>query len=126
MIGAYLGERPGDVSPSDTSRRYLGDISAISRQVGFIVSFIGATLGSCLVYIFPALLYLAVTNPARNSPKNAPSAPSGDDTGGAGAGTVHVSLSRRVERATCRALVGLGSALGVVGGAVTVISGLRG
>jgi len=105
---------------------HLGDISAISRQVGFIVSFIGATLGSCLVYIFPALLYLAVTNPARNSPKNAPSAPSGDDTGGAGAGTVHVSLSRRVERATCRALVGLGSALGVVGGAVTGISGLRG
>ena len=95
----FLDERFGG-----TSRRC---ISAVSRQVGFIVSFIGATLGSCLVYIFPALLYLAVTNPARNSPKNAPSAPSGDDTGGAGAGTVHVSLSRRVERATCRALVGL-------------------
>jgi amino acid permease len=72
-------------------------------DVGFVVSFIGAVLGSAIIYIFPALLFLA-TSRAREANGAAPT-----------------SLVK-AERWGCRGMAALGIVLGVLGGAVSIIS----
>ena len=72
-------------------------------DVGFVVSFIGAVFGSAIIYIFPALLFLA-TSKAREA-----------------AGAAPTSLVK-AERWGCRAMALLGVVLGVLGGAVSIIS----
>ena len=72
-------------------------------DVGFVVSFIGAVLGSAIIYIFPALLFLA-TSKAREA---------------AGA---ELTALVKTERWGCRAMAALGFVLAVLGGGVSIIS----
>jgi len=70
-------------------------------DVGFVVSFVGGVLGSAIIYIFPALLFLA-TSKARAD---------------AGADATRAS---NLERLGCKAMAALGVVLGVLGGATSI------
>lgn len=73
-------------------------IAVVVRDVGFVVSFNGALMGSNIIYTFPSLLFLKHTS----------------------SGTLTRRL--RLERWLCRGLVGFGVVAALIGGATSVIA----
>lgn len=79
-------------------RAGLGAVTVLAlllKNAGFVVSFNGAVMGSAIIYLFPSMMFLKKNKGVQNM---------------------------RVERLFNQALVALGVVLGVVGGAVTVLS----
>ena len=73
----------------------LTAIAMLVKNAGFVVSFNGALMGTAILYIFPALMFLRLT---------------------AGEGR------RRIERLFCRFLVGFGTVAALIGAATTVMN----
>lgn len=80
----------------------LTGLSLIMKNAGFVIGFSGAVMGSCIVYIFPALLFLS------NSGKKLESGSR--------------SWSQKLERLGCRLVVGFGACVALLGGCVSVAS----
>jgi hypothetical protein len=38
----------------------MADYAQVMRDLGFLAAFSGAVMGSCVIYIFPALMHIAV------------------------------------------------------------------
>ena len=72
----------------------------VMRNAGFVVSFNGSLMGSCIVYIFPSLLFLSNVKNSMKGP-----------------------LSRRIrlERWFCRFLIFFGVLVGISGGTVSIL-----
>jgi amino acid permease len=66
------------------------------KNAGFVVSFNGATMGSAIIYIFPALMYLQLAKQG-------------------------VTTLRRGEKTFNKTLIALGCFLGVAGGGVSIL-----
>ncbi len=79
-------------------------LSLVLEDAGVVVSFNGAVMGSAIIFIFPALLFLNSTKEKLAS------------------GALELTKKVKLERNMCRFLVGFGAMGSVVGGAVTIIS----
>lgn len=79
-------------------------LALLVEDAGFVVSFNGAIMGSAIIYVFPAIIYLKST--ARRI-KN---------------GEMKKSKRVKLERALNRLLIGVGTMIGVVGGIVSVLT----
>lgn len=95
------GKDVKDISEKENTnvvRAGLGAVTVLAlllKNAGFVVSFNGAVMGSAIIYLFPSMMFLKKNKGVQNM---------------------------RVERLFNQALVALGVVLGVVGGAVTVLS----
>jgi len=83
-------------------------VAMVLRDLGFMASFAGAVLGSCIIYIFPALMHIAATKKAVEADKQLPMK---QQQGLTYTSRYHMS----------RALVVLGAVLGVLGGSVSYL-----
>lgn len=81
----------------------LAGLSLVLKNAGFMISFVGAVMGSAIIYIFPPIMYLKSTS--RRIKK----------------GVMRKTKRVILERTMSRLLIGLGALMGVVGGAVTVV-----
>ena len=104
FIKLKTGKQPGRAMEKRVTSIILAAVTAlgmIMKDAGFVIGFVGSVMGSLIVYVFPALLFLTRTQPTN--------------------GTV---LSNRVslERALCRFLVGFGSLAAVLGGTVSIVN----
>jgi len=75
--------------------------SMLMKNAGLVIGFNGAVMGSAIVYIFPALLFLSQTGKLSQ-----------------------LTRSQKMERWLCRFLVAFGGVAVVAGGAVSIINGL--
>mmetsp|Transcript_23298 Transcript_23298/g.38520 ORF Transcript_23298/g.38520 Transcript_23298/m.38520 type:complete len:311 (+) Transcript_23298:1-933(+) len=85
------------------SRSLLAALTAAAitiSDVSFVVSFVGATLGSCIIYIFPALLFLATSKAQQPD----------------------FQFATKLERLACRSMLAIGIILAVLGGVVSILS----
>jgi sodium-coupled neutral amino acid transporter 11 len=71
--------------------------SLVMKDAGFVIGFSGAVMGSFIVYIFPALLFLSNSR-----------------------GGVNLSLTQKLERTFCRGLTVFGAVVALLGGGVSV------
>lgn len=79
-------------------------LSLVLEDAGVVVSFNGAVMGSAIIFIFPALLFLKST------------------TAKLASGVMELTKQVKLERFLCRLLVGVGAMGSLIGGAVTIIS----
>jgi len=102
-----LGDK---ISKDDKKRVTRGLVSMITglalllEDAGVVVSFNGAVMGSAIIYIFPALLFLKSTRIKID------------------AGILQLTKKVRLERFASRFLIGFGTISAVLGGAVTIIT----
>lgn len=97
---------------SDASRRKLTAvllsslvaITMVVRNAGFVVSFVGALMGTAILYIFPAMMYLKLSSPSTSNYK---------ELGG---------RVRGLERQFCRFLTGFGVLAALIGAATSVMN----
>lgn len=96
--------------PQKTGRRKMtaillaavAGIAMLVEDAGFVVSFNGALMGTAILYIFPAVMFLRwTTQPGKD---------------------VLQTWSRHLERAFCRFLVGFGAFAALVGAATTIMN----
>jgi len=80
----------------------LTALSLVMEDAGFVIGFSGAVMGSFIVYVFPALLFLSHS---KKIPKLS-----------------HPRRAQTIERIFCRFLVGFGAIVAVLGGFVSAIS----
>uniref|UniRef100_A0A7R9VTN1 Amino acid transporter transmembrane domain-containing protein n=1 Tax=Pseudictyota dubia TaxID=2749911 RepID=A0A7R9VTN1_9STRA len=81
----------------------LAGLALVLKNAGFTVSFVGAVMGSAIIYVFPPYMYLKSTSRRIRS------------------GALRLSKRVRAERMASRVIIGLGALMGVVGGSVTVM-----
>mmetsp|Transcript_21602 Transcript_21602/g.31962 ORF Transcript_21602/g.31962 Transcript_21602/m.31962 type:complete len:95 (+) Transcript_21602:2232-2516(+) len=79
-------------------------LALVLKDAGFVVSLIGALMGSAIIYIFPSMLFLKNTNRRMED------------------GTLAKSVLLNFERIFNKCLIGFGLALALLGGGVSVIS----
>jgi sodium-coupled neutral amino acid transporter 11 len=83
---------------------FITGLALLLEDAGVVVSFNGAVMGSAMIYIFPAMLFLRST---KNRIQE---------------GSLKVTRGLKVERAMSRFLLGFGAISAVLGGAVTIIN----
>ena len=65
QAGAVTGRARAQVSVL----LFSTSVAMVLRDLGFMASFAGAVLGSCIIYIFPALMHIAATKKAVEADK---------------------------------------------------------
>ena len=104
-----LGNKnPSDKTQTITTLVLLTIVSTLAvflRDVGFVVSFGGALLGSCIIYIFPALIFLKTM-----SKKIAAGEVSKEEMGGV-----------KREMLVNKGITGLGVVMALIGASVSVL-----
>jgi len=83
-------------------------VAMVMRDLGFLASFAGAVLGSCVIYIFPAMMHLAAVRKAVEADK---ALPAKNQKG--------LTYTSRYQMS--RGIVALGVALAVLGGSVSYL-----
>mmetsp|Transcript_46653 Transcript_46653/g.141351 ORF Transcript_46653/g.141351 Transcript_46653/m.141351 type:complete len:551 (-) Transcript_46653:129-1781(-) len=81
----------------------LTGLSLVLKNAGFMVSFVGAVMGSAIIYIFPPIMYLKSSSRRIKQ------------------GSMRKSKRVILEQAVCKLLICLGALMGVIGGTVTVM-----
>mmetsp|Transcript_6159 Transcript_6159/g.17193 ORF Transcript_6159/g.17193 Transcript_6159/m.17193 type:complete len:280 (-) Transcript_6159:160-999(-) len=109
ILATLVKGTPSEAQRTTATLGILGAITALAckiSDVGVVVSFGGAVLGSAIIYVFPGLLHLATQRQQIRS------------------GELDLGTSRwgRFSLLGNYALVGMGAALGVIGGAVSILS----
>jgi sodium-coupled neutral amino acid transporter 11 len=102
--------QPSEKTQTTTTLVLLGLLSALAlvlRDVGFVVSFGGALLGSCVIYIYPALMFV------RTMAKKIAS------------GEVKETAAIRREVKVNYGIMALGAVFAVIGGSVSVLKALK-
>ena len=87
----------------------ITSIALLTKDVGFVIGFNGAVMGSTIAFTFPALLFLKFHGP----------------NGAASSGAMSKSASSSISKFdiwACRGLVGFGVVSSIVGGLTTIIS----
>lgn len=82
----------------------ITSLALILPDAGVVVSFNGAVMGSAIIYIIPAILYLKSTRLQLDS------------------GALQLTNKVRLERNMSRFLVGFGTMSAILGGAVTILT----
>uniref|UniRef100_A0A7S4QQW1 Amino acid transporter transmembrane domain-containing protein n=2 Tax=Ditylum brightwellii TaxID=49249 RepID=A0A7S4QQW1_9STRA len=104
---AYDGKKVSEKTRRNFTRMTLTGITCLAlvlKDAGFVVSLIGALMGSAIIYIFPSMLFLKNTNRRMED------------------GTLAKSVLLNFERIFNKCLIGFGLALALLGGGVSVIS----
>jgi sodium-coupled neutral amino acid transporter 11 len=83
---------------------FVTALALLLEDAGVVLSFTGAVMGSAMIYIFPAVLFLRSTDNQMQE------------------GSLKMSRGLRVEHSISRFLLGLGSVAAGLGGAVTIIN----
>ena len=83
-------------------------VAMVLRNLGFLAAFAGAVLGSCIIYIFPALMHISATQKAVEADLKLPA-------------KQRKGLTYTKRYQLSRALVGLGAVLGFLGGSVSYL-----
>ena len=102
-----LGEKVSKEEKRKVTRGLVSLITGLAlvlEDAGVVVSFNGAVMGSAIIYIFPALIFLKSTKIKMES------------------GAVESTRKLKVERFVNRFLVGFGVVSAIVGGAVIIIA----
>jgi sodium-coupled neutral amino acid transporter 11 len=79
-------------------------LALLLEDAGVVVSFTGGVMGSAMIYIFPALLFLRSTKNRINE------------------GSLQLTRGLKVERLMSRFMLGFGAVAAVLGGAVTIVN----
>lgn len=101
------GEKVSRESKQKVTRGLVSVITGLSlilKDAGVVVSFNGAVMGSAIIFIFPALLFLKSTKEKLES------------------GALELTRKVKLERVANRLLVCFGGVSAVLGGAVTIIT----
>jgi len=83
-------------------------VAMVLRNLGFLAAFAGAVLGSCIIYIFPALMHISATQKAVEADLKLPA-------------KQRKGLTYTKRYQLSRALVGLGAVLAFLGGSVSYL-----
>ena len=108
VLNLLGNKNPSDKTQTITTLVLLTIVSTLAvflRDVGFVVSFGGALLGSCIIYIFPALIFLKTM-----SKKIAAGEVSKEEMGGV-----------KREMLVNKGITGLGVVMALIGASVSVL-----
>lgn len=108
VLNLLGNKNPSDKTQTVTTLILLTIVSTLAvflRDVGFVVSFGGALLGSCIIYIFPALIFLKTM-----SKKIAAGEVSKEEMGGV-----------KREMLVNKGITGLGVVMALIGASVSVL-----
>ena len=87
---------------------FTTSVAMVMRDLGFLASFAGAVLGSCVIYIFPAMMHIAAVRKAVEADKELPE-------------KKRQGLTYTTRYQMSRGIVVLGVALALLGGSVSYL-----